>query len=114
MSSFTLLCVFAVLLALAHALRFPCPPSSLNLRTRQTHLHMVFGGIAQKMGSLVELVAKQNTINEKNIESTLKVRHFILHIYFYGTVLYAFCIHLGSEKYPDRCRRKSSGGKQFD
>jgi hypothetical protein len=36
-------------------------------------LRMVLGGIAEKMGSIVEFISGQSKITEANIEDTLKV-----------------------------------------
>jgi hypothetical protein len=43
-------------------------------RVQRGGLEMTFGGIAEKLGSIVELVSGQGTITEANIEDTLKVR----------------------------------------
>lgn len=47
-------------------------PSSCS-RTRSMSLRMVLGGIAEKMGSIVEFISGQSKITEANIEDTLKV-----------------------------------------
>lgn len=47
-------------------------PSSCS-RTRAMSLRMVLGGIAEKMGSIVEFISGQSKITEANIEDTLKV-----------------------------------------
>ena len=48
-------------------------PTSITRYSRHlTSLNMVFGGIASKFGSLVELVSGQGKITEANIEDTLK------------------------------------------
>ena len=47
---------------------------SPSMRT-QTRLTMSFGGISEKLGSLVEYVSGQQKISEANIEDTLKVQH---------------------------------------
>lgn len=50
----------------------------------QTRLTMSFGGISEKLGSLVEYVSGQQKITEANIEDTLKVQdalYFIMYLF---------------------------------
>ena len=52
------------------------PRSSLYVvpRAKQsTRLSMTFGGIAEKLGGLVEFISGQQKVTEANIEDTLKV-----------------------------------------
>jgi hypothetical protein len=60
-------------MCIIHALQPMYRISARLPRLKVQPLQMVFGGVAEKLGSLVELVAGQSTITEKNIESTLKV-----------------------------------------
>ena len=48
---------------------------------------MVFGGIAEKLGSIVELVAGQGKITEANIEDTLRVIRFMYTSCIYFLIL---------------------------
>lgn len=54
---------------------------------RKNNLYMVFGGIAEKLGSIVELVAGQGKITEANIEDTLRVIRFMYTSCIYFLIL---------------------------
>lgn len=61
---------------------------SPSMRT-QTRLTMSFGGISEKLGSLVEYVSGQQKISEANIEDTLKVQadfDFIMYLFSYNDI----------------------------
>jgi hypothetical protein len=57
----------------APSFRSPLQISSSRGLRKHSSLQMSFGGIAEKLGGLVELVSGQKKITEANIEDTLKV-----------------------------------------
>ena len=57
----------------ANAFVFPHRARLQQSKLKYEPLTMVMGGIAEKMGSIVEFISGQSRITEDNIEDTLKV-----------------------------------------
>ena len=53
-------------------------PSSVNRLKLKKCSHLFAGGLAEKLGSIVQFISGQNKITEANIEDTLKAISFCI------------------------------------
>jgi hypothetical protein len=63
------LCVAFHIGSLRRSSSYVVPPAR-----QSTRLTMTFGGIAEKLGGIVEFISGQQKVTEANIEDTLKVQ----------------------------------------